>query len=165
VQKGDPLGLRALVPHHLAERVGALLPDAVDLGEALLLGADDLERVLAEARDDALGDALADPGHEARAEVAHEAALALRHERHPAQRAEATAVGGVLLPAAGEAHQLALDETRELPDDGDGLVVAARPDGEHREAALAAREADRLHRAGDGRFRRGLLGIGHGPRI
>src|SRR5262249_34537082 len=110
--------------------------------------ADDLERLVAEARDDPLGELGSEAGDGARAEVALDALERRRRERLVAGEAELFSPLPVVFPGAVKAHLLADLDAGEVSHDGDGPLAGAQARDDERARRVA--EDEPLERALEG---------------
>ena len=119
----------------------------VDLAQAVRLGLDDVEHLLAERLDHLLGVDRADAADHAGAEVFLDAIDGGRRRGAHEARLELLAMGAVVDPFARCGDPLAGGDGGGVPDDGDQVAMAARLDAENAEAVLGIMEGDPLDEA------------------
>jgi hypothetical protein len=124
--------------------------DALDLGQPDRRAADDLERPLAEARDDALGQLGADAGHHARAEVLLDAERGGRRPVVEGLDLELLAELLVVDPRAAQDQRRAGLDPEQRADHGDRRAAAVAHHARDGPLVVRVLEHDLLERALDG---------------
>ena len=121
--------------------------DAGNLAQALRLRLDDLEGLLAESRDDPLGEHGADAAHHAGAEIFFDSLRRRRRRGLEEVRLELEAVRAVGDPDPDGVDEFARRDRRRVADDRDEVALAARLHLQDGEAVVLIVEGHALDRA------------------
>ncbi len=148
----------ALLAEGAPDLAAALPADPRHLGKPLGAGLDDRQGFHAEARDQALGEPLADAAHQPRAEVALDPDDGRGSDGLVGADAELPAVAGVLLPAAGQPQAFAGLHGEEVADRGDQLALVRHRQPHDAPGALGVGEDDPL----EDPFEESGVGLGSG---
>jgi hypothetical protein len=149
LQEHHHLAHLALRAPRLADGARARRADAGDLADARRIAVQDLQRLDAEALDDARRELGPDPLDQPRAEIAAHAVDGLRRHLGVALDAELLAEPRRRLEATADAQHGARRDADQAADDGDDGAALVDLEPRHRERAVAARIHDALDRAFD----------------
>ena len=144
VQKDHDLAHDLLLGPGAGDALGAHRPDAGHLAQAIGLGLDDVEHLVAECLDQLLGVDRADAADHAGGEILLDAVG--RGRGRAAQKAglELLAMGAVVDPFARRGDPLAGGDRGGVPDGGHQVAVPARLDAQNAEAVLGIVVGDAL---------------------
>ena len=148
VQEDHDLAHDLLLGPGGGDALGAHRANAVDLAQAIGLGLDDVEHLLAEGLDHLLGVDRADAADHAGAEILLDAFDRGRRRGAHEARLELLAMGAVVDPFARRGDPFAGGDGGGVADDGHQFAVAARLDAQDAEAVLGVVEGDALDEAG-----------------